>query len=35
MRLNLKYRLEMNINWKNEAQTIGIFFLITISNHYG
>ena len=34
MRLNQKYRLEMTVEWKNEAQTIGIFFLLTISNHY-
>lgn len=34
MRLNRKYRLEMYITWKNEAQTVGVFFLITISNHY-
>lgn len=34
MRLNNKYRLEMTVEWKNEANTIGIFTLITISNHY-
>ncbi|MCB9282705.1 MAG: type II toxin-antitoxin system RelE/ParE family toxin [Lewinellaceae bacterium] len=34
MRLNQKYRLEMRIEWKNEAHTVGIFFLLTISNHY-
>lgn len=34
MRLNLKYRLEMRVDWKNENCTIGIFFLLTISNHY-
>ncbi|MBK7336851.1 MAG: type II toxin-antitoxin system RelE/ParE family toxin [Saprospirales bacterium] len=34
MRLNLKYRLEMTLDWKNEAKTVGIFILIDISNHY-
>lgn len=34
MRLNQKYRLEMNINWINESCTIGDFYLLTISNHY-
>jgi len=34
MRLNSKYRLEMEIEWQDEAQTIGKFFLQTISNHY-
>lgn len=34
MRLNSKYRLEMTVEWQNEASTIGIFILITISNHY-
>jgi toxin HigB-1 len=34
MRLNGKYRLEMNIDWENESCTIGKFLLFTISNHY-
>lgn len=34
MRLNDQYRLEMNVEWKNEANTIGVFILLTISNHY-
>lgn len=34
MRLNNKYRLEMQIEWEDDAQTIGKFFLQTISNHY-
>lgn len=34
MRLNNKYRLEMSVDWKNEASTKGIFYLLTISNHY-
>lgn len=34
MRLNQKYRLEMTVEWKNEAQTVGTFILLTISNHY-
>lgn len=35
MRLSGKYRLEMRVEWKNEKQTIGIFFITGISNHYG
>lgn len=34
MRLNQQYRLEMEVDWKNEEQTIGDFILITISKHY-
>lgn len=34
MRLNQKHRLEMEIAWEDEAQTIGKFYLQTISNHY-
>ena len=34
MRLNRKYRLEMDIEWDNEIQTIGIFGIDEISNHY-
>jgi proteic killer suppression protein len=35
MRLSGKYRLEMEINWQDEKQTIGVFYLKDISNHYG
>lgn len=35
MRLTEKYRLEMEIEWKNAENTIGEFLLIQISSHYG
>ncbi len=35
MRLSGKYRLEMEVEWLDEKNTIGKFFLKTISNHYG
>jgi len=35
MRLNKQYRLEMEITWTDDKQTIGIFYLKEISNHYG
>jgi proteic killer suppression protein len=35
MRLTGKYRLEMEIEWKNTENTIGEFILIEISTHYG
>ncbi|XOV91508.1 MAG: type II toxin-antitoxin system RelE/ParE family toxin [Bacteroidota bacterium] len=35
MRLSGKYRLEMNVTWKNDDKTIGVFSLTAISNHYG
>jgi len=34
-RLDIKYRLEMEIDWENEEKTIGIIGLTDISNHYG
>lgn len=34
MRLTIKYRLEMRIDWENDICTIGIFTLLSISNHY-
>lgn len=34
MRLKLKYRLEMQIEWKNDEKTIGDFIITEISNHY-
>jgi toxin HigB-1 len=35
MRLTVKYRLEMEIEWKNTEYTIGEFILVEISSHYG
>lgn len=35
MRLNDKYRLEMEIKWMDEKLTVGVFILLDISNHYG
>jgi proteic killer suppression protein len=35
MRLSGKYRLEMEVEWKDDKQTVGKFHLLTISNHYG
>ena len=34
MRLKLKYRLEMDIDWTNHELTIGDFIITDISNHY-
>jgi toxin HigB-1 len=34
-RLDRKWRLEMSIEWTNEAMTIGIIGLEEITNHYG
>ena len=34
MRLKLKYRLEMIVEWKNNENSIGEFIIIDISNHY-
>lgn len=34
MRLKIKYRLEMNVQWKNDEKTIGDFIIKDISNHY-
>jgi proteic killer suppression protein len=34
MRLKIKYRLEMKIDWKNKEMTIGDFIITEISNHY-
>lgn len=34
MRLNNKYRLEMQVEWDNDAQTVGHFILTNISVHY-
>lgn len=35
MRLTLKYRLEMEVEWTNDEKTIGEFTLVDVSNHYG
>jgi len=35
MRLNSKYRLEMEIQWVDDKLTIGKFYIHKISNHYG
>lgn len=35
MRLNIKYRLETEISWKNPEKTIGDFNILKISSHYG
>jgi toxin HigB-1 len=34
MRLNNKYRLEIEIQWKNPEKTIGTFIINDISTHY-
>ncbi len=34
MRLTGKYRLEMEVVWIDEKQTIAEFYIKTISNHY-
>lgn len=35
MRLTGKYRLEMEVSWKDKDKTQGDFFLVRISSHYG
>ncbi|MBW8003257.1 MAG: plasmid maintenance system killer protein [Planctomycetes bacterium] len=35
VRLDRKYRLEMEIEWENEEKTVGEIFLKEISLHYG
>lgn len=35
VRLDRKWRLEMSIEWTDEAMTVGIIGLEEISNHYG
>jgi len=34
MRLTIKYRLEMQINWENNEETVGEFTITHLSNHY-
>ncbi len=33
-RINRKYRLEVDIDWENEEQTVGIVAIDEISKHY-
>ena len=35
IRLNIKYRLILEIEWENEEKTKGTFYIIEISKHYG
>jgi plasmid maintenance system killer protein len=35
VRLSRKYRLEMRVEWLNNDQTVGDFYLFKISLHYG
>ncbi len=35
MRLTGKYRLEMEVTWQDEKQSIGTFYIKAITNHYG
>jgi len=35
MRLTIKFRLEIEVTWKNAEQTIGEFSILEISSHYG
>lgn len=34
MRLKLKYRMEMIVEWQNNEKSIGEFIIIDITNHY-
>ncbi|MDP4277013.1 MAG: type II toxin-antitoxin system RelE/ParE family toxin [Bacteroidota bacterium] len=34
MRLKLKYRLEMIVEWQNNENTVGEFIIIDMTNHY-
>ena len=34
IRLKLKYRLEMIVEWQNNENSVGEFIIIDISNHY-
>ena len=34
IRLKLKYRLEMIVEWQNNEKSVGEFIIIDISNHY-
>lgn len=35
LRLNIKYRLETEISWKDSDKTTGEFTILEISTHYG
>ena len=35
IRLSIKYRLEMEVKWLDDKNTIGEFHLFEISKHYG
>ena len=35
IRVDKGYRLEIEIEWRNEEQTIGKFFIKELSKHYG
>lgn len=34
MRLKLKYRLELIVEWQNNVNTVGEFVILDITNHY-
>jgi proteic killer suppression protein len=34
MRLNIKYRIELEVDWENKEHTIGIFKIVDINTHY-
>lgn len=34
MRLKLKYRMEMIVEWQNSEKIIGEFIIVDITNHY-
>jgi len=35
LRVTLKWRLEFEIEWKNEEKTIGKIYICELSQHYG
>ena len=35
IRLNIKYRLELEVEWENKEKTKGIVYILEISKHYG
>ena len=35
MRLGRKYRLECEVEWENPQKTVGKFYIIELSKHYG
>ncbi len=34
IRLNIKYRIEMEVNWNNDEKTVGVFKIVDINTHY-